>query len=578
MPFENNFDFKAKKLHSPSLKIWEDKDFPEVNFKKNTSVYCGWGELIFGHTFVENEKIIEKLKREKENHRNICFYVQEPHVLISMSPHRVFLDPSHSYRLWFEKYSHHVDLPKDFLVRKASSDKDIKNLNLIYKKLNMPQLDEDFYTSKKRKKKSVTIFVAEKEGEIIGGAIGIDHLAAFRDVERGSSLWSLAVNPDISTPAIGINLLHNIINFFYAKGRSFLDLSVYHNNKAAISLYEKMGFERTSVFCLKTKNTLNRNLYTGQQIETDFSKYARVLIIEAQRRGIVVELLSEKNNFRLRLGGRKITCYETLTELTDSIAYRRCHDKNLTSAFLAEKKFPVPDQIRYESQRQAEKFINKHNLVVVKPACGEQGKGISLGISTIAQLQKALRKAGRFTTSKKDILIEQCVNGQHVRIVVIGFSFVSASIFHPPEILGTGKHSARQLIKKYNRRKLIATNGECKVPLDQETKEMLHKNKYSLDSVIPLGEKVILRRNTNEHTGGSVEYITEKIPDFFKKKAEKIAKVMNLPVVGFDFMIPDFDQKKFFLIEANERPRLETAYEAKKFVDLLFPETVVEKM
>ena len=47
------------------------------------------------------------------------------------------------------------------------------------------------------------------------------------------------------------------------RGRAYMDLSVMHDNAAAIALYEKLGFERVPVFAVKRKNAINEPLFTG---------------------------------------------------------------------------------------------------------------------------------------------------------------------------------------------------------------------------------------------------------------------------------------------------------------------------
>src|SRR3546814_7837707 len=79
-------------------------------------------------------------------------------------------------------------------------------------------------------------------GQVIGTVMGVDHKRAFDDPENGSSLWSLAVDPQTSHPGVGEALVRQLAERFQARGRSFMDLSVVHDNKEANALYEKLGF------------------------------------------------------------------------------------------------------------------------------------------------------------------------------------------------------------------------------------------------------------------------------------------------------------------------------------------------
>jgi D-alanine-D-alanine ligase-like ATP-grasp enzyme len=54
------------------------------------------------------------------------------------------------------------------------------------------------------------------------------------------------------------------------------------------------------------------------------------------------------------------------------------------------------------------------------------------------------------------------------------------------------------------------------------------------------------------------------------------AAVLEIPVVGFDFMVPSVSGPDYVVIEANERPGLanhEPQPTAERFIDFLFPQT-----
>src|SRR3546814_16717252 len=65
---------------------------------------CGWGRLIFGHTFEDPHTLCEALRAEAPGCRDVAFYVGDPHVAIGLAPQELFLDPSHTYPLWMSDY------------------------------------------------------------------------------------------------------------------------------------------------------------------------------------------------------------------------------------------------------------------------------------------------------------------------------------------------------------------------------------------------------------------------------------------------------------------------------------------
>ena len=74
----------------------------------------------------------------------------------------------------------------------------------------------------------------------------------------------------------------------------------------AIRLYEKLGFQRVPVFCLKHKNSYNEPLFVGPQPNEyeQLNVYARIIVDEAARRGIGVNVIdAEGGYFELTYGG-----------------------------------------------------------------------------------------------------------------------------------------------------------------------------------------------------------------------------------------------------------------------------------
>ena len=65
---------------------------------KCVAVHCGWGRVLFGQTFDKAEPLAAQLMEEEAGERDLAIYVRDPHVLLSMAPQTLFMDPSHSFR------------------------------------------------------------------------------------------------------------------------------------------------------------------------------------------------------------------------------------------------------------------------------------------------------------------------------------------------------------------------------------------------------------------------------------------------------------------------------------------------
>ena len=554
----------------------DDPRHKGTRLKPNAVVDCGWGRLVFAHTFGDNAELARTLLEEEEGRRDIGLYLRDPHVVLAMAPQELFLDPSHTFRLWFFNYRPARVQPRGFRVRRVRNRADAEGMYRLLSSRRMVPPDPDFVLDR-LKSRTLSFFVAEDEdsGRIIGTVTGVDHVHAFGDPEKGSSMWCLAVDPQAAQPGIGRALVAWIADHYAARGRAFMDLSVLHDNDAVIRLYEKMGFERVPVFSLKRKNAINEPLFVGPDNYDSLNPYARIIVDEARRRGIGVDLVDpEAGYFSLTLGGRSIVCRESLSELTSAIAMSRCDDKRITRKVLAEAGLRVPDQ-RLAGDADADReFLAQHERIVVKPARGEQGHGVAVNITDEEEMRAAIAAAARVSDS---VILESFAPGDDLRIVVIDYRVVAAALRKPPEITGDGRHDIRTLIEKQSRRRAAATGGESRIPLDEETMRCLASQQRTLDEVLPPGEVLRVRATANLHTGGTLHDVTAQLSATLRAVAERAARALQIPVVGLDLMVPDPAGADYVVIEANERPGLanhEPQPTAERFIDFLFPQTV----
>src|SRR5690606_8198307 len=447
--------------------------------------------------------LLELLRNEVAERRDIALYVRDPHVLLAAAPQHVFLDPSHPFRLELSTYRPSRRPPPGYFRRRPSSEADARAGNRIYASRGMVQVSPDFFWSN-RHNRAITYFVAEDviTGEIIGTVTGIDHDRAFDDPERGSSLWCLAVEPQARHPGIGEGLVRRLAEHFSARGAAHMDLSVLHDNEQAIALYEKLGFRRVPVFAVKCKNPINEKLFAPPLAAYDeLNPYARLIVDEAHRRGIHVELTdAQAGFFRLSQGGRSVHCRESLSDLTSGVAMSICDDKAVTRRVVERAGLTVPAQMTAgDDPEQLAAFLQRHERVVVKPARGEQGRGVAVDIDNMDDLQNAITTANELC---ERVLVEECCAGEDLRLLVIDFELVAAAVRRPPCIVGDGRRKVRSLIAAQSRRRAAATGGESTIPLDAETERCLGLAGFTLDSVPDEGVEITVRKTANLHTGG----------------------------------------------------------------------------
>ena len=569
---------RFERINSPSLRNWGDRpaDPERTGVAAQAVLECGWGRLIFAHTFDDPKRVAEELLRERTGERDIALYLRDPQVVLAHAPQELFLDPSHTYRMWLNEHRTPRDTPRGFGIQRLRTREQARAVNRIYAQRSMAPLDPDFVW-REHASHTITYLVAEDldSGEIIGTATGVDHHNAFGDPENGSSLWCLAVDARTTHSGVGLALVNHLLGHFQARGRAFLDLSVIHDNEAAIALYEQLGFRRVPVFCIKHKNPVNEPLFMGPDPGGELNPYAGILVDEARRRGIAVQVIdAAAGYFALTHGGRSVVCRESLSELTSAIAMSRCDDKQVTRRVLLKAGLSVPAQQPVRGDASDAAFLREHEAVVIKPVRGEQGRGISVNVRDEQALHDAIDAARQ---ECPQVLIECYHPGQDLRVIVIGDEVVAAAIRRPPSVTGDGKRSISALIERQSRRRQEATGGESRIPLDAETRRCVREAGHEMDAILPEGEHLTVRKAANLHTGGTIHDVTDAISPSVREAARCAARALDIPVVGMDFIVAEPHSNDYVIIEANERPGLanhEPQPTAQRFIDLLFPMSI----
>jgi GNAT-family acetyltransferase (TIGR03103 family) len=534
----------------------------------------GWGRLIFGQTFADPAKLAEALQQEEPGRRDICIYARESHVLIARSPAELFIDPSHTYRLRFADDQASPASPVGFTVRGLHDPADADAMNRVYVRCGMVPAPTDVIWDNHLHSDAVEYLVAVRDdGTLLGTVTGVDHQRLFSDPENGSSLWTLAVDPAAGVPGVGAALTRALAAMFRARGRAYLDLSVAYDNTAAIALYEKLGFQRVPVLAVKRKNAINEPLFTHPpETVDDLNPYARIIADEAMRRGIRVEVLdAETGEMRLSHGGRSVVTRESLSEYTSAVAMSRCDDKRLTRRIVSQAGIAVPKGRLATFDQDDYAFLTEVGDVVVKPTRGEQGKGVTVGVTGPDELDTAVARARQ---QHPEVLIEQRASGDDLRLVVIDGKVVAAALRMPAEVIGTGAHTIRDLIEAQSRRRAAATGGESRIPLDEVTEATVCEAGWALDDVLPEGTHLRVRRTANLHQGGTIHDVTADVHPELCSVAVAAASAIGIPVTGVDLLVPDLGRNEYVFIEANERPGLanhEPQPTAAAFIDFLFP-------
>ena len=304
----------------------------------------------------------------------------------------------------------------------------------------------------------------------------------------------------------------------------------------------------------------------------ELNRYSQIIVDEAQRRGIHVEVLDPSTGeLALSRDGRRVTTVESLSELTSAVAFRRCDHKGLTRRVLERGGLRVPAGRAATFDDADVAFLREWEDIVVKPARGEGGAGVSVGIVDAAGLASATRAA---QVVCPEVLLEQRCEGEDLRVVVIGGKVVAASVRRPPVVTGTGIDTVGELVGSLSRQRAAATAGASNVPLDDTTLDVVRAQGYDFDSVLPRDTVLAVRRTANLHTGGTIHDVTGELHPELAAVSVRAAEAIDIPVLGLDLVVPAVNRPDYVIIEANEQPGLanhEPQPTVERFIDLLFP-------
>ena len=197
--------------------------------RRDAAVHCGWGRLIGAHTFSDPAAVAHALLQEHTGERDIAFYVDKPHVVVSHAPQHLFVDPSEALRLPLFTYVPQRARRQGFTVRRLRARSDVAAINAIYRARRMVPVDPAVVWGRRADPALVYVLAEDRQsGEVIGVAMGVDHARAFGDAVAGASMWALAVAPQASHPGVGEALTRHLAEHFLARGHASLDVSVLH--------------------------------------------------------------------------------------------------------------------------------------------------------------------------------------------------------------------------------------------------------------------------------------------------------------------------------------------------------------
>ena len=253
--------------------------------------------------------------------------------------------------------------------------------------------------------------------------------------------------------------------------------------------------------------------------------------------------------FAKRKDGKVFKIAGTAPEMTSLFAGRIADDKLVTYELLKNAGVKQAESGVATSASNSY-LLEKYGKIVVKPIDGAHGNGITTNLTDFESAMAAVETAKKFSPSGMMMAQEQLdFTGFETRVICINYEFVEALSRIPAHVTGDGEHTVSELIDLENNTIRTEAYKSNLAFIYRDYAEKYMEEVGNRDYVPQKSEKVQVIKMCNIGRGGTVEDETDTFPLEKKALAEKIAKTLDLPVVGIDFFGD-------YVLEVNASPSL----------------------
>lgn len=248
--------------------------------------------------------------------------------------------------------------------------------------------------------------------------------------------------------------------------------------------------------------------------------------------------------------------YRSRGDLVANEAVDTVHDKFKTKQILLDAGVSTTKGITFHREEEIDKVISRFKKeainypVVVKPVFGSLGKGVITNIRNENELQKIVNET-KENKNYSQFIIEEHIKGKEYRVYVVGNEVVAATERLPAHVIGDGKHTIEQLIKKKNEQRRENPYLKTKlINIDKTIENFIERKGYALKSIPNVNEHVPLKGASNIAAGGDPVDATTNLPESVRRSAvEAIKSIPYLNHAGVDVILNKNNQA--YTIEIN---------------------------
>ncbi|WP_404784268.1 cyanophycin synthetase [Altericista sp. CCNU0014] len=286
------------------------------------------------------------------------------------------------------------------------------------------------------------------------------------------------------------------------------------------------------------------------------------LVREAENLGIPWMQLETCDLLQLGYGKYQKRVQAALTSHSNVLGVELACNKENTKNILAHLGVPVPLGRTIYSFSELEDTIEDLGgyPIVIKPLDGNHGRGITIDIQSWESAEVAYDRAREVSNG---VIVEHFYQGRDHRILVVNHKVVAVAERVPAHVVGNGVETIADLVERENqdfRRGEGHDNVLTHIQLDDATDEMLARQGYTLDTVLPSGQTCYLRATANLSTGGIAIDRTDEIHPDTVWLAERVSRIIDLDVAGIDVITTDISkplqEADGTIVEVNAAPGL----------------------
>ena len=309
------------------------------------------------------------------------------------------------------------------------------------------------------------------------------------------------------------------------------------------------------------------------------------IVDEAAKRNIPYIRLNRHSLVQLGYGIHQKRIRATIASTTSNIAVDIACDKEETKNLLGASEIPVPKGVIIRNEEELKEAISSVGYpMVLKPVDGNHGKGATTDITSWEHAVKALAAAQVYGRS---VICERFITGFDFRVLVIDNKFICAALRTPASVKGDGEHTIKWLVDETNKDPRRGYGHEkvlTAIKLDDFSNQMLQDKGYTLETIPPKDELILLKPTANLSTGGTSTDITDEVHPANIFMCERIAQIIGLDICGIDIMAPDLrlpiNENGGAVLEVNAAPGFRMHIDpavglarnvAEPVIDMLFP-------